>query len=224
LAAHFSSAFSEIHSMPSHSLTSGNKSSVDSYLSYVHKQIDIHNISDRVDKLFTITQGPLLNSTEGTCQLNMNDTHLTKILLAGEKQCSKKTSRQDWEPKSQLIARTFSYWKQKKLMDQKKLIHFHPLDQLRLNIHITDHEHTSLVIHLINKQLKIYRSKWKAQKKRCFELRMKFLEDRAALLVEKMRTTNEKALRAIKRAEESKRTFSLYKTGHRQATYTAHRH
>jgi len=53
---------------------------------------------------------------------------------------------------------------------------------------------------------------------------MKFLEDRAALLAEKMRTTNEKALRAIKRAEESKRTFSLYKTGHRQATYTAHRH
>jgi len=90
LAAHFSSAFSEIHSMPSHSLTSGNKSSVDAYLSYVHKQIDIHNISDRVDKLFTITQGPLLNSTEVIRHLNMIDTHLTKILLAGEKQCSKK--------------------------------------------------------------------------------------------------------------------------------------
>jgi hypothetical protein len=89
LAGHFNSTFSEIHSMPPRSLTSGNKSSVDAYLSYVHKQIDIHNISDRVDKLFTITQGSLFDCTEVTRQLNTIDMQLTEILLAGEKQCSK---------------------------------------------------------------------------------------------------------------------------------------
>jgi len=91
------------------------------------------------------------------------------------------------------------------------MIHFCHLDKLRKKIHITDHEHTSLDIHLINKQLKIYRGKWKAQKKKCFELRMKFLEDHAALLAEKMRTTDAKALHAIKRAEESKCTFCTIK-------------
>jgi hypothetical protein len=40
---------------------------------------------------------------------------------------------------------------------------------------------------------------------------MKFLEECATLLAEKMRTTDEKALRAIKKAEESKRIFCSIK-------------
>jgi len=92
LAAHFDSKFSEIHAMQPRLLTSGNKSSVDSYLSYVHKQINTHKISERVDKLLTTIQSPLFDAKALTTQLNAIDTQLMEILLAGEMQCKKTTT------------------------------------------------------------------------------------------------------------------------------------
>lgn len=56
------------------------------------------------------------------------------------------------------------------------------------------------------------RAKWKACKKWSATLQKQFLEERAELLASKLRTTEEKALRAIIKAEESKQTFSQIKS------------
>lgn len=61
LASHFSSVFSEPHLQPSWSLTSGNEKSVDSYLAYAHKQIDTHNIINRLDCIYNAIKTPTYN-------------------------------------------------------------------------------------------------------------------------------------------------------------------
>jgi len=162
---------------------------------------------DRVDSLHGAIQNPTFAPEDVSKQLNTINRQLTEILLAGERQCARKLPyRQEWEPTSQLIARTYSYWRQKKLMVQKKLIHSHHLDQLQKNIQISDYDHQSLDIYHITEQ-QFFFCKMESAKEKCFQLHMKFLEERAALSAEKMRTIDEKALKAIKKADESKHIF-----------------
>lgn len=51
------------------------------------------------------------------------------------------------------------------------------------------------------------RAKWKACKKRSAQLWQKFLSERAKFLAMKMQTTEEKALKAIIKSEQSRHTF-----------------
>jgi len=88
LEEYFSTTFSAMAAMPSRNLTSGNKKTVDSYLNYVHAQIEYHKIWQRTMDLLEIAdnnpnafQDPHKNS------LNQLDIQVTEILLAGEKQC-----------------------------------------------------------------------------------------------------------------------------------------
>lgn len=144
---HFSTTFSEFQINHPRSLTSENKKSVDTYLTYVHKQINTHKRLDRVETLHKEIQNPNFETKEISAQLNTIDKQITEILLAGEKQCARKLhTKQDWEPASQLIARTYSNWKQKRIMVSRKIVNFHHLDQLHKNIHVSDYEHQSLEI------------------------------------------------------------------------------
>jgi len=123
-------------------------------------------------------------------QLNSLDTQITEILLAGKQKCAKKRiSKQAWSPESQKVARTCSYWKQKQIMVNKKIIHNGHLDQLHLNTYVSDFDHLSLDPIYTKEQLRIYKRKWKALKKRSTTLRERFLEERAELLSLKLRTT-----------------------------------
>jgi hypothetical protein len=54
LEAHFSSKYSDITNNIPRLLTCGNKNSVESYLSYVHEQIEIHKIWEHTQVLYTI--------------------------------------------------------------------------------------------------------------------------------------------------------------------------
>jgi hypothetical protein len=53
----------------------------------------------------------------------------------------------------------------------------------------------------------VTRSQWQACKKKSAQIRLNFLKDRAELMAQKMRTAEEKALRAIMQAESSKQTY-----------------
>lgn len=83
----------------------------------------------------------------------------------------KKKERQDWSPASQLIGRTYSYWKQKLIMVNKKLIHREHLNQLRQGTNITQYEHDSLDLSIVTDRLRVSRQDWKHQKKKSASFR-----------------------------------------------------
>ena len=87
---------------------------------------------------------------------------------------------------------------------KKKLFHRKHLDQLRKGTNITQLEHDSLDIPLIVDHLCCSQNEWKSHKKKSASIRRQFLIERAELLADKLRTAEEKALRAILRAEDSR--------------------
>ncbi|MFN9952374.1 MAG: hypothetical protein ACK55I_04680, partial [bacterium] len=104
----------------------------------------------------------------------------------------------------QRIGKTFSYWRQKATMAKKKIFLWDHLNRLRSNTDITDDEHaTTNFNHIITSQRKC-RAQWQACKKKSFLLRKQFLQERAELMAEKMRTLEEKAVKAILKSEESR--------------------
>jgi hypothetical protein len=156
LAAHVSSQYYDLLLNIPRMLTSGNKKSVDSYLSYVRKQIGEHKLLDRVQDLYNqVIRNPSSPPIHFSDSLNNLDTQLTEILLAGEKTCMKKLKfRQDWSPTSQKVARQYSYWKQKLIMVNKKLLHRDHLEKLRKGTDISQLDHDSLDSTYIKEQLK----------------------------------------------------------------------
>jgi len=123
LACSFSSSYTDICQNSPRMLTSGNLWSVNSYIKHVSEQIKGHKLEEKVDSLLErAIHSPTMFSTEDTIALNMIDSHLTDIMLAGEQQCSGRWSqRQFWSPQQREITRTFSYWKQKSILESKKL-------------------------------------------------------------------------------------------------------
>jgi hypothetical protein len=150
LATHFSSQYSEVTDHVPRMSSFGNKRSVDSYLSYITRNIE-HKLLDRTRELYDqLLLDSSSHSSKFSNTLNALDCQFTEILLSGERQCMrKKKERQDWSPASQLIGRTYSYWKQKLIMVNKKLIHREHLNQLRQGTNITQYEHDSLDLSIV---------------------------------------------------------------------------
>jgi len=92
-------------------------------------------------------------------------------------------------------------------MCSKKLIHWPHLESLQKYTDISDADHCIIEHKFIQQQLRTYRVKWKACKKRNIALCQKFLSKKAGMVAIKLGTTREKAIRAILKSEESRRTF-----------------
>jgi hypothetical protein len=106
-----------------------------------------------------------------------------------------------------MIARTYSYWKQKANMETKKIFNWPTLERLRSHTIISDTEHAIIDPIFINKKKGEARIKWRSCKKKSEVIRLQFLKDKAELMALKLRTSEEKALRAIIKLEASRRTF-----------------
>jgi hypothetical protein len=209
----FSSSYSDIYSISPRSLTSGNLRSVTSYLKYVSEQVSIHKLEEKVyplaEKAHSNPSGFTLLDAE--C-LNKLDAHLTDIMLTGERLCSnRRNQRQWWSPTQREIGRTYSYWKQKSNMENKKLIQWEHLSRLRKYTSISDEDHITLDPVQIQSRKREARNKWRSCKKKSQVIRRQFLTERAEYLAAKMRTTEEKALKAILHAEEARKIYSNIK-------------
>jgi hypothetical protein len=135
---------------------------------------------------------------EEAYKLNKIDDQITEIMLSGERICSRKNNQcQSWSPWQRKIARTYSYWRQKLIMANKKFFRWDHLDQLRNHTSTTDQEHEIRDYDIIRTHVKQSRDKWKACKKRSDQICRQFLEERASFFASKLRCTEEKALRAI---------------------------
>jgi hypothetical protein len=209
VASYFSSLYSNICSPNPRMLTSGNRRSVDTYTKFVLEQVKKHKLEERLQSLADKASVPSsVFTADDVLALNIIDDQLTSFLLAGEKKCARKHGqRQYWSPKQKEIARTFSYWRQKAMMEAKKLINWEHLNNLRYYTSISDHDHLSLDPVLIHNHKKAARAKWRACKKRSGQIRMRFLSERAEFMAMKMHTSEEKALRAILQSEASRHTF-----------------
>jgi len=134
------------------------------------------------------------------------------IMLTDERLClNRRNQRQWWSPTQREIGRTYSYWKQKSSMGNKKLIHSKRLSRLHKYTSISDKDHISLDPTLIQSRKREARNKWRSCKKRSEMIRRQFLIERAEYLVTKMRTTEEKALKEILHAEEARKIYSTIK-------------
>jgi len=94
LHSFFSSTYSDIYKIPPRCLTSGNKSSIDKYITYISEQINTHKIPQRIQSLLTKADQPT-PSFESVDKhlLNSIYTQVTEILLAGERLCSRKMTQ-----------------------------------------------------------------------------------------------------------------------------------
>jgi hypothetical protein len=97
----------------------------------------------------------------------------------------------------------------------RKIILWSHLDQIRLYTDISDADHAILDINIIQQKKKETRAKWHSCKKRSFDVRRKFLRERATF-------TEEKALRTILKAEEPRTMYRNIKDllGKPQAIFT----
>jgi len=81
------------------------------------------------------------------------------------------------------------------------------LMQLRTHTDISDSDHKNISWQFISDKVKSSRNAWKACKKRSDSIWQTFLLDRADLMAQKLRTSQEKALHAILRAEHSRKAY-----------------
>ncbi len=141
LKSFFSSTYSDISQPVPRVLTTENERSVTKYIDYVSQQIINHNIHDQIKDLYKCAADKEWSITETETSNKLND-QLISIMLVGEQQCSpRKQQCQPWSPQQRVIAITFSYWKQKLAMANKKLFHCGHLDQLWHHTDITDSDH-----------------------------------------------------------------------------------
>lgn len=100
LASFFSIEYSDIGDNQRRLLTSGNKKTVDEYISYVTSQIKEHKLMEKISDLSNkYFDDPLTFTPNDASLLNNIDNHLTEIMLAAEKRSSKKKDqRQPWSP------------------------------------------------------------------------------------------------------------------------------
>jgi hypothetical protein len=181
---------------------------VETYTSFVKEQVKHHKLEDRLNALLNkASKDNNMLSQEDIASLNTINKQLTQFMLAGEQKCSKKANqRQFWSPHQKEISRMFSYWKQKSIMEAKKLINWQHLNNLRTFTSISEVEHLSLDPTLISNRKRESRSKWRTCKKHSEHIRAHFLSDRAELMAQNVGTSEEKALKAIIKAEASRRT------------------
>jgi len=104
----FSSSYADISSISPRALTSGNVKSVTSYLKYISEQISTHKLEEKVSILVEKAQlDPMGFAEEDSNDLNQIDSHLTTIILNGERLCSNRhNQRQSWSPTQREIGRT----------------------------------------------------------------------------------------------------------------------
>jgi hypothetical protein len=118
----FKSHYSDIASHPSRSLTSGNGKSTKLYIDHITKHITDHKLVERTKDLYDKAAMDHSSFTDDDIkELNIIDKQLTEMMLSGEQICARhKANRQDWSPIQRSIARSYSYWKQKAIMESKK--------------------------------------------------------------------------------------------------------
>jgi hypothetical protein len=177
MSAHFSSTYLDVSTISSRLLSSGNNSSVSSYIDYVTTQVTNHKLDKKIYELLQRTiQDPDSFTTDDATLLNSIDCHLTDIMLAGERNSTcRRNQRQSWSPRQHEIAKTFSYWKQKSIMESKKLFIWDHLNQLRLHTNISDYDHSNIDPKFIHDKKREARAKWKACKKHSESMSLQFL-------------------------------------------------
>ncbi len=156
------------------------------YIDYVSQQIIDHQIQGWIKELFKCAYDKEW-STQETDTVNKIDDQITSIMLARERYCSpRKKQHQPWSPQQRVIARTFSYWKQKLMMANKKVFQWGHLEQPRHHTNITNMDHHTRDSSYIYEQMCMSRAKWRVYKKKSAKLRRQFLEECATFFASKL--------------------------------------
>jgi len=132
-------------------------------------------------------------SLEDAKKLDNIDQQLMDIMLSAENlvaHCC--TYKQEWSPHQRLIARFFSYWKQKSIMESKK--NWSHLYQLHKETTISELDHMTRDPKIILEKKRDARTAWRACKKKSAMLHKQFLSEKADFLTQQLHTTEVKAL------------------------------
>jgi len=136
------------------------------------------------------------------------DNKITNVLLSGEQLCSKPSkNRNPWSPELVLLARTYTYWRQKKVMSRSQQYNWKLLNYFaEINISPTDHYNTDM--NYIQDKLHTARWQWIDFKKNSYKKLQQFLSELANDYAQRHNIDAQKALNAIIHSEKSRREFS----------------
>lgn len=187
-------------------LTLKNISSKKKYINYITKEWDNNKLFEKADDLYNTA---LLNPTQINQEDIMTlDNKITNVLLSGEQLCSKPSkNRNPWSPELVLLARTYTYWRQKKVMSRSQQYNWKLLNYFtEINISPTDHYNTDM--NYIRDKLHTARWQWIDFKKNSYKKLQQFLSELANDYAQRHNIDAQKALNAIIHSEKSRREFS----------------
>lgn len=204
----FNGSYSTLGITPGRRLTLNNARAKQKHKAFIKKETVQQRLSDKVYHLLEMAKNNTFGDEQETL-LNKADDSLSEILLGGERQCAdKKAGRDPWSPSLCTTGRTLVYWKKKYHMAKTKHFNWNILRKLHTNTMIIEEDHKNNDISFIKQRLRTARQEWKEVKSRGSELRRQFLIEQAEDYACKLKTTPEKALHAIIKAEESKHTYN----------------
>jgi hypothetical protein len=213
----FNAQYSTLGNIPQRKLTVNNIKAKTSYIQYLLSRLQEGRIKEQTVALEDRARSGHFGDAE-ECEMNLIDDKLSQILIPGENQCNTNLAhRNPWSPKLCNTGKALSYWKKKWKMARQKCFVWKRLDNIVQHINISHEDHINEDLLFIRGKLRDARSQWKQIKKEGDTLRLSHLQERATEHAKKMNTTAEKALKAIIRSEQTKKTYKQIRTitGHK---------
>lgn len=207
----FNNACSPLAQPKPRKLTSGNKASVQKYISFIQKQFSEHKIVERCNYLRDVCDNEEFTDSHRKL-LYALDRQVTEILLGAENQCSKKSVQRNlWSPALKRAGQEIGYWKQRisnnGLMDEGT-------KDLGNSLELPDTIQQPMSIDLC----KFYQNiAWKSYRGIQAQERMyreKFLKERAKEQANKGNGDIARALKQIRHREKLKRDYTSIRQGY----------
>ena len=191
-------------------LTFKNVAARTTYEEFVLKQWRIHNIAERARALHERAIWHVFTEAD-LATLNQLDRQITEILLGAERRCSSRVVERDkWSPRIKTGGRNILYWRARLLtLTENGPISNKSLERHRRRANISLEEHHSLLSR--NEIKKRLRDAWRLHRNNRNQaaiLRQQHLCERAADLAERQNMQQAKAVKAIKRQEQTRQRFN----------------
>ena len=203
----------DIHPASARILRSNNIALVRAYRHELHRQLQEHNVFDRIERLYEASNGvdPSSFTPRMSRELEKLDKTITCAKLSAEQRCRHRHLHKKWSPALINHALTEKFWRillasRKSGRDVQHVLE--PLLKVPSLLPSDLHLSTSAA----KEKLKVARAHYKEAKQRSQELRNLFLEELAMVRATQGNTTAEIALKNIKKHEELKEDNSYLRS------------
>ena len=207
----FDNACSSLVQQQPRKLTSGNKTAVQKYLTFVQKQFSEHRIWERCQRLREACESDSFTDMHRQ-QLFTLDRQVTEILLGAENQCSnKRVFRNLWSPALRKAGKEIIYWKRRLSTNGNLDEGTHDLG-IELDLPKTFQQ--PMTVQLCQFYLGIAWQTYRGIQRQSRMYREKFLKERAREQAAKGNGDVANAIKQIRRREKLKHDYASIRRGY----------